>query len=68
MTLNVNGVIKKLLLLSLLITRVYFGEEFLMPLKIGGILATLFLPFSHWFERHKVPNGIAVFCFNYPSC
>ena len=30
-----------------------------MPLSIGGVLATLFLPFCKWMEEKKVPKGIA---------
>jgi predicted PurR-regulated permease PerM len=64
MTLSATSVIKKLLLLFLVIAGAYYAKEFLMPLTIGGILATLFLPFSQWLERKKVPKGIAVFvCF-----
>ncbi len=64
MTISVTSVLKKLLLLFLVIGGVYYAKEFLMPLTIGGILATLFLPFSHWLERQKVPKGLAVFvCF-----
>jgi predicted PurR-regulated permease PerM len=61
MTLSATSVIKKLLLLFLVIAGLYYAKEFLMPLTIGGILATLFLPFSQWLERKKVPKGIAVF-------
>jgi predicted PurR-regulated permease PerM len=64
MTISVTSVIKKLLLLFLVIAGVYYAKEFLMPLTIGGILATLFLPFSQWLERKKLPKGLAVFaCF-----
>ena len=64
MTISVTSVIKKLLLLFLIIAGVYYAKEFLMPLTIGAILATLFLPFSQWLERQKVPKGLAVFiCF-----
>jgi predicted PurR-regulated permease PerM len=61
MTVGVSSVIKKLLLLFLVILGVYYAKEFLMPITIGGILATLFLPLSQWLERKKVPKGIAVF-------
>ncbi len=64
MTISVTSVIKKLLLLFLVIAGIYYAKEFLMPLTIGGILATLFLPLSQWLERQKVPKGFAVFiCF-----
>ena len=61
MTISITSIIKKLFLLFLVIAGVYYAKEFLMPLTIGGILATLFLPFSQWLERKKVPKVIAVF-------
>lgn len=64
MRLTINSVIKKLLLLFLVIVGLYYAKVFLMPLTIGGILATLFLPFCHWMENKKLPKGLAVFiCF-----
>ncbi|PZX92066.1 AI-2E family transporter [Flavobacterium aquariorum] len=55
---------KKLFLFFLIITGLYYGKVFLMPFVIGGILATLFLPFCNWMEKKKIPKGIAVFlCF-----
>jgi predicted PurR-regulated permease PerM len=60
MTTTNTSVIKKLLLLFLVIAGLYFAKSFLIPLFIGGILATLFLPFSHWMEK-KLPKGLAVF-------
>jgi predicted PurR-regulated permease PerM len=64
MTLTITSVIKKLLLLFLIILGLVYAKVFLMPLTIGGILATLFLPFCHWLEGKKLPKGIAVFaCF-----
>jgi predicted PurR-regulated permease PerM len=61
MTTTNTSVIKKLLLIFLIIAGLYFAKEFLIPLFIGGILATLFLPFSHWMEKRKIPKGLAVF-------
>jgi predicted PurR-regulated permease PerM len=64
MTTSLASVIKKLLVVFLVISGIYFAKEFLMPLCIGGILATLFLPFCNWMEKKKLPKGIAVFiCF-----
>lgn len=64
MNLSITSVIKKILLLFLIITSLIYAKVFLMPLTIGGILATLFLPFCHWLEAKKLPKGIAVFtCF-----
>lgn len=64
MSISLTSVIKKLLLLFLVIVGLVYVKVFLMPLTIGGILATLFLPFCHWLEKKKLPKGIAVFaCF-----
>lgn len=60
MTVSLSSVIKKLLLVFLVFLGLYFAKKFLIPLCIGGILATLFLPFSNWMERKKVPRTIAV--------
>ena len=51
---------KKLLLVFLVIAGLYFAQEFLIPLCIGGILATMFLPFCNWMQRKKVPKAITV--------
>jgi predicted PurR-regulated permease PerM len=61
MTTTNTSVIKKLLLIFLVIAGLYCAKEFLIPLVIGGILATLFLPFSHFMEKRKIPKGLAVF-------
>lgn len=61
MTATNTSVIKKLLLLFLLFAGLYYAKAFLMPLFIGGILATLFLPFCNWMEKKKIPKGLAAF-------
>ena len=61
MTTSLSLVIKKLLVLFLIFAGLYFAEDFLMPLCIGGILATLFLPFCNLMERKKVPKSLSVF-------
>lgn len=64
MTTTKTTVIKKLLLLYLIIAGLYFGKEFLIPLIIGGILATLFLPLTQYLEKKKLPKIVAVLmCF-----
>jgi predicted PurR-regulated permease PerM len=60
MTTTNTAVIKNLILLFLIFAGLYYAKEFLIPLSIGGILATLFLPFSKWLEL-KIPKGLAVF-------
>ena len=55
-----TSVIKKILFAFLVFSGLYFAKDFLMPLCIGGILATLFLPFCKWMERKKVSKVVAV--------
>ncbi len=59
MTTSSSSFIKTLLILFLVIAGLYFAKVFLMPLAIGGILATLFLPLCKWLEGVKVPKGLA---------
>lgn len=55
--------LKKLLLLFLFIAGLYFAREFLTPLSVGALVATLFLPLCRWMEQKKIPRGLAViFC------
>ncbi|WP_264564278.1 AI-2E family transporter [Flavobacterium sp. N3904] len=61
MTTSSATVIKKLILFFLVFAGLYYGQVFFMPLVIGGILATLFLPYCNWMEKHKIPKGLAVF-------
>jgi predicted PurR-regulated permease PerM len=60
MTTSLSAVIKKLLLIFLIFAGLYFAKDFLMPLCIGGILATLFLPFCKWMEKKNISRTIAV--------
>jgi predicted PurR-regulated permease PerM len=61
MTTSNSSIIKKLILLFLVFAGLYYAQDFLMPLCIGGILATLFLPFCNWMERKRVPRWLAAF-------
>ena len=64
MATNTISIIKKLSLLFLVFGGLIFAKPFLMPLCIGGILATLFLPLCNWMEQKRLPKGLAVFiCF-----
>jgi predicted PurR-regulated permease PerM len=54
-------IIKKLLLLFLIIAGLYFAKDFLMPIFIGGILATLFIPFCNFLEKKHLNKGLAAF-------
>ena len=60
MTTSLSSVIKKISIVFLVVLGLYYAQEFLIPLCIGGVLATVFLPFCNWIERKKVPKGIAV--------
>lgn len=63
MTISNASVIKKLLVLFLIVAGLYYAKDFLMPMAIGAVLATLFLPFCKWLENKKLPRGIsALFC------
>jgi len=60
MIISNSSIIKKLLILFLVIAGLHFAEEFLMPLTIAGVLATLLLPLCRWLETKKVPKVLAV--------
>ncbi|MBK9328408.1 MAG: AI-2E family transporter [Sphingobacteriales bacterium] len=53
--------LKKLLVIFLVVSGLYLAEEFLIPLSLGALLATFFLPFCKWMEEKKIPRAIAVF-------
>ena len=59
MTISATSIIKKLLVLFLVFAGLYYAQEFLIPLIIGGVLATLFLPLSKWLESKKVPKEVS---------
>jgi predicted PurR-regulated permease PerM len=61
MTATATSILKKILLLFLIVAGLYYAKVFLMPLSIGCILATLFLPFCNYMEKHKTPKWVAVF-------
>ena len=64
MTTELSSFLQKIALIFLIILGLYFAKDFLIPLCIGGILATLFLPFCTWMQRKKLPKILAVFiCF-----
>ena len=60
MTITSTSLLKRLLILFLVFAGLYFGKEFFMPLTIGIVLATLFLPFCKKLEEKKIPRGLAV--------
>ena len=64
MTQYSSTLLQKIALVFLIVLGLYFAKDFLIPLCIGGILATLFLPFCNWMQNKKIPKGLAVFiCF-----
>lgn len=60
MTISNTSVIKKLLVVFLIFFALYLGKAFFIPLFIGAILSTLFLPLCRWFENKKWPKSLAV--------
>jgi predicted PurR-regulated permease PerM len=63
MTISSASGLKKLLLLFLSIAGLYFAREFLTPLAVGAVVATLFLPLCRWMEQKKITRGLAaIFC------
>jgi predicted PurR-regulated permease PerM len=60
MTITTSSTIKKLLILFLVFAGLHYAKNFLIPLSIGAVLATLFLPFCKWMQEKKVPKGLAV--------
>src|SRR5687768_2846530 len=63
MTFSASSFLQKLLIVVVVVAGLYYAREFLMPMAIAGVLATLFLPFCRWMESHKIPKGLAaLFC------
>jgi predicted PurR-regulated permease PerM len=63
MRITTSSSIKKMLLLFLVFAGLYYAKEFLMPISIGAVIATLFLPFCRWMESKKIPRSLAaLFC------
>lgn len=55
--------VQLLLLIFLVVAGLWFAKPFLVPLCFAVLLAMLFLPLSRWFERKKIPKGLAIlFC------
>ncbi len=47
----------------LVISGMYFGREFLIPIAIASLLAMLFVPLSRWFESKGIGRALAsLFC------
>jgi predicted PurR-regulated permease PerM len=47
---------RKLFTVLLVFAALYLASNFFIPLAIGGVLATLFIPVCRWLERKHVPR------------
>ena len=54
-----TSAIKRLFLLFLIIGGLYLAKTFLIPIAIGGVLATLFLPLARMLEKKRIPKIVA---------
>jgi predicted PurR-regulated permease PerM len=61
MTITSISTLRNLLILFLVFAGLHYAKDFLMPLAIAGVFATLFLPLTMWLEVRKLPRGFAVF-------
>src|SRR6188768_638368 len=60
---SLQRAVQLLLLVFLIVAGLSFAKPFLVPLCFAALLAMLFLPLSRWFERKKIPKGLAIlFC------
>lgn len=59
MNISASSLLIKLLLVGVLLTLIYFAKPFLMPLSIGLVIATLFVPMSNRLERMHVPRALS---------
>jgi len=58
-TININSILKFLASIFLAIAGLIYAKTLLVPIVIGGVLATLFLPMSRRLERHRVSKFFA---------
>lgn len=59
MNITTSDLLKKVLFLFLIFAGLYYAKDFLMPLSIGTVLATLFWPLCNWLEIKKAPRLLA---------
>jgi predicted PurR-regulated permease PerM len=52
--------VQLLLFVFLIVAGLWFAKPFLVPLCFAALLSMLFLPLSRWFERKKIPKGVAI--------
>ena len=61
MSLNLTLLIKRLLIIFLILAGLILAKVFLIPIAIGCVLATLFLPFNKWIEEYGISRLLAAF-------
>ena len=59
MTITNSSIIKKLVLIFLVVSGLYFAKELLMPLFVAAVIATFFLPLCKWLESKKIARIVA---------
>ena len=63
MKFTTTDLLKKLLLLFLIFSGIYFARDFLIPFTLGAILAMIFLPICKWLENKGISKTLApLFC------
>jgi predicted PurR-regulated permease PerM len=62
MTITSLSTLRNLLILFLVFAGLHYAKDFLMPLAIAGVLATLLLPLAIKLETRNFPRALAVFC------
>jgi predicted PurR-regulated permease PerM len=53
--------IKNMLILFLILAGAHYAKEFFIPIAIGIVLATVFLPSCKWMEKKGLHKGLAAF-------
>lgn len=56
MAVSLPDITRKMILVLVLIAGLYFGRGFLIPLSLGALIATFFLPLCHSLEEHRLPR------------
>ena len=59
-TIHLNTVLKYLLISTIIILLLYYGQTLFVPLFYGLFIAVVLYPVCHWLEQHRVPKSIAV--------
>jgi predicted PurR-regulated permease PerM len=59
MIISSNSILKKILLLFLAVAGLFYAKSFLIPICLGGVLATLLLPLCRKLEEKRISKGLA---------